>query len=635
MPIILGTAGHIDHGKTALIRALTGIDCDRLKDEKKRGITIELGFAYFDLPNNERIGIVDVPGHEKFVKNMVAGAAGIDFVLLTVAADEGIMPQTREHLEICSLLGIKEGLVALTKIDMVDQELLGLAKEDVQDFLVSTFLENAPIIPVSAHNNQGLDQLKKALEDKIAHLSLKSESDIFRLPIDRVFTLKGHGTVVTGTLISGQIGIGETVCIYPSEQKSKVRGLQVHGSSVEIAATGQRTAMNLSGLEVEDLQRGDCVARPETLFPWNTWDVELRYLASAPKPLKHRKEVHFHHGSKEVLTRIHLLDRDQINPGETALAQVFFPQPMVGVYDDNFVIRSFSPLRTIAGGRLINPFGEKIKKFSSQIKNLECLKNQDPTSIILTQLEIAGTSGINFAQLHVATNLSKKKLHNLLQDLNAKQKIFLFDKDEYRYVLSQVVNDLTNDLLEYIRTYHKKYPMQSGITRAMVTTSWGKDLPPKLVHFILERCQKQETLIAEQEILRLPEHKVSLAKDQVQLKERLLNAYIQAGTTPPNFRDILNSLNVSKEEAIPVLRLLFEEGKLVKVKNELYFSKQSLNQIKQLVLDYFARNSELTPSNFKQLTGLTRKYSIPLLEYLDKEKITIRVGDVRQLRKAK
>ncbi len=633
MPVIMGTAGHIDHGKTTLIKALSGIDCDRLKDEKKRGITIELGFAFLDLPDGQRLGIVDVPGHEKFVKNMVAGAAGIDFVLLTVAADEGIMPQTQEHLEICSLLGIRKGIVALTKTDTVDQDLLELAQEELEDFLSTTFLAEAPIFPVSAHTGHGIEELKKALQEEAAGLEARSDTDLFRLPVDRVFTMRGHGTVVTGTLVSGKISLGEPVLIYPEETKSKIRGVQVHGQSVESVSAGRRTALNLAGLEVEDLQRGDVLARPNTLLPSYVWDVELTCLSSSPRSLKHRKELHFHHGTREVLARIYLLDAEEVAPGETVVAQVRFPSPMVGAYGDRFVIRSFSPLRTVGGGKLLNPLGRKVKRFSKQVDQVRALSEEDPHSLVLTQLEMAGPTGLTEPTLRVMTNQSSKRLHKLLQDMSAKQEIFLFDREEQRYVLGQLLQDLIEDLLDYIARHHRNHPMETGISRSRITSEWGRELPPKLVHFLLEQCLKKQRLVTDQDVLRLPEHTISLARDQSELKEDLIKAYERGGITPPNLNGVLEELQVSQKEALPVLRLLTDEGKLVKVKDGLYFSTQALERIKKMVLDYFAEHEDLTPGDFKNLTGLTRKYSIPLLEQLDKEKLTMRVGDTRKLRK--
>ncbi len=632
MSIIMGTAGHIDHGKTSLVKALSGIDCDRLKDEKKRGITIELGFAYLDLLSGERLGIIDVPGHEKFVKNMVAGAAGIDFVLLTVAADEGIMPQTREHVEICSLLGIQEGLVAITKTDMVDPDLLELAVEEVQEFTAGTFLEAADIFPVSAHSGEGIPELLKAIDAKAAGLRSTHESDLFRLPVDRAFSMRGYGTVITGTLVSGEIKTGETVQIYPGERKSKVRGLQVHSQSVETALTGQRTAMNLSGLEVGDLERGMCLARPGSLFPWQVWDVELTSLPTAPRALKHRKEIHLHHGSKEILARVYLLDRDQLEPGETCPAQIRFSLPMVGCYGDRFVIRSYSPLRTVAGGVLLNPIGRKIKRFSEKVQLVNGLKTEDLTEIIHSQLELAGIQGLDIARLQVVTGRSVKKILKALQELGSAQKTFIFDREEQRYINGSLVQELTLSLLEHIRNYHRNNPMKAGIAKGMLYSGWGKKIPPKLIHFLLEKSLKNSELASENDLLRLPEHTISMAKDQTELKEELWKTYDQAGLEPPNLKDVLKSLKTDKKQTLPVLELLINEGKIIRLNDNLYFSSRAIKRVQELVLDHFAEKSDLSPTDFKELSGLSRKYSIPLLEYLDKQKITMRVGDVRKLR---
>lgn len=632
MAIIMGTAGHIDHGKTTLVKALSGIDCDRLKDEKKRGITIELGFAYLDLHSGDRLGIIDVPGHEKFVKNMVAGAAGIDFVLLTVAADEGIMPQTREHVEICSLLGIQEGLVAITKTDMVDPDLLELALDEVQEFTQGTFLETAEIFSVSAHTGEGVPELLNAIDAKAAGLSSIQESDLFRLPVDRVFSMRGYGTVITGTLVSGDIKTGETIQIYPGERKSKVRGLQVHSQSVETALTGQRTAMNLSGLEVGDLERGMCLARPGSLFPWPVWDVELTSLPTAPRALKHRKEIHLHHGSREILARVYLLDREQLESGETCPAQIRFPQPMVGCYGDRFVIRAYSPLRTVAGGILLNPIGRKIKRFSEKVQLISGLKTDDLQAIIQLQLELAGIQGLDLPSLQVVAGRSLKKILKALQELGSAQKTFVFDREEQRYVTGTVVQDLSWSLLEHIRNYHRKNPMKKGMAKGMLSSGWGKNIPAKLVHFLVERSVKSGELVSENDLLRLPEHTISMAKDQTELKAELLKRYEQAGLEPPNLKDLLESLQAGKKEALPVLDLLISEGQIIRLNDNLYFSAQALDRIQAMVMDFFATKSDMSPTDFKELSGLSRKYSIPLLEYLDKQKITMRVGDVRKLR---
>lgn len=632
MPVIMGTAGHIDHGKTNLIKALSGIDCDRLKEEKKRGITIELGFAYVDLPGGQRLGIVDVPGHEKFVKNMVAGAAGIDFVLLVVAADEGVMPQTREHLEICSILGIKHGLVALTKVDMVEPDLMELAQEDVRDHLQGTFLEEAPIFPVSAHTGEGVDVLRQAVVSLCGSVQIVRETDLFRLPVDRVFSMRGHGTVITGTLVSGQIDVGDDVEVYPQLKTTHVRGLQVHGQEVQRALAGQRTACNLAGVEVSSLQRGDVLARPGTLIPSQMWDLELTCLSSAPRPLRHRTELHFHHGSREVLARIFLLDRDKLQPGDTALAQVRFTEPMAGVFGDRFVLRAYAPLRTIGGGRVLGPAATKIKRHSSGVEQLQALAESGERGVVAFQLARAGQSGLDMHRLRVMTGIPGKRLENHLQDLGSKQEALLFDREERAYVHGQVLEELKHRLHAYVQTYHTKHPMRTGVTRSELASGWGQGMPHKLLHFLLERAARDSLVIKEGETFRLPEHRVSLAADQEKFKTLLVQRYKEAGLRPPNLREVLEELDVTAKEAAPLLRMLVEGGELVKVKEELYFDPLAIKGLKDQVRSYFEANETLHPTDFKELTGLSRKYTIPLLEFLDREKVTMRVGDVRQLR---
>ncbi len=633
MSIVMGTAGHIDHGKTTLIKALTGIDCDRLKEEKKRGITIELGFAFMDLPGGRRLSIVDVPGHEKFVKNMVAGATGIDFVLLTVAADEGIMPQTKEHIEICSLLGITKGIVAITKIDLVDEELLELAIEDVKEYLSSTFLKDAEIICVSSHTGVGLDELKSAIYKMVETIKQKESSDIFILPVDRVFTLKGHGTVITGTLVSGDIKVGEDVTLYPKEKSSKVRHIQVHGEPQEYIKAGRRTAINLANLEVDDIKRGDVVARPNTLFPSTTWDVEIECLSSSPRPLLHRKEIHFHHGTKEILARIYLLDKDKVEPGQRAIAQIRFPEPMVGVFGDKFVIRSFSPLRTIAGGTVINPIGKKIKRFSEQVKILKQLLKGDIEEKILIHLNQMKTQGCSFKMLHVLTNVNSKDLEKTLNKLLSSQQIFCFDKDEKTYISNLVVEMTLHDLISYIDNFHKQNPMEPGLPKGQLFSDWGKNLSKKLVNFLIEHAIKKGLIEAEEDIIRKKGYKISLRKDQTRLKETVLNKFINSGYTPPSIKKLIEDLNVDRKELEPILKILIEEKRIVKVKEDLYFSKEAIEEIKSKVIKFFENNQEMKPQDFKAMTNLSRKFSIPLLEYLDKEKITMRIGDVRKLRR--
>jgi len=634
MPVVMGTAGHIDHGKTTLVKALTGIDCDRLSEEKKRGITIELGFAFLDFEDDSRLSVVDVPGHERFVKNMVAGAAGIDFVLLVIAADEGIMPQTREHLEICSLLGIDTGMVALTKTDMVDEEWLEMVQEEVASYLEPTFLGGTPIIPVSAHTGQGVPELRTELKKLMDRFAPKRRSDLARLPVDRTFTMKGYGTVVTGTLISGNFKVGDDVVLYPDETPARIRTLQSHGQGVEVAPAGRRTAVNLQGLEVQDVSRGEILARPGTLFPSEVWDIELTMLESSPRALKHRKEVHFHHGSREIMARIYLNDRDKLAPGETAVCQVRFTQPLASVYGDRIVLRSFSPLRTIAGGRVLSPVGHKVKRFSDAQKKLEALTAESPEEVIAAQLDLAGPQGRSFAELLTMTDLESKALEKTLNGMAGKQLALMFDKDERRYAYGPLVSELMEGLVAWLGEFHRKQSMKPGVQRGELASTWGRKLPAKLLHLVLERLMKKGDVVGDQEILRLKDHKVSLASDTAKVRELILGAYEKGGIRPPNLKDVLEPTKMDFKQAAPIFRHLQDEGKLVKIKEEMYYHAPALEDIRNRIIRFFDDNDEMDAQDFKGITDLSRKYAIPVLEHFDKQRLTVRVGDVRKLRKS-
>lgn len=646
MPVVMGSAGHIDHGKTSLVRALTGTDCDRLEEEKRRGITIELGFAYLPLPESRgggRLSIIDVPGHERFVKNMVSGAAGIDFVTLVIAADEGVMPQTREHLEICALLGIRRGLVALTKVDLVDAEWLALVNEDVRSFLKGTFLEDAPVFPVSSQTGEGLDALREALFDLAADFNPARRGDLARLPVDRVFTMRGHGTVVTGTLVSGSFGLGDEVVLLPSGLSSKVRGLQSHGSAVEKAPAGYRTAVNLPGLEVEAIHKGEVLTRPGSLKPALSWIIMLECLASSPRALRNRAEAHFHHGAREVQARLVFFDREKLQPGEKALCRARFDEPLVGVFGDRCVLRSFSPLRTVAGGGVILPLDFELrKKDPAYARKLEILgelaaKNAagslSPEEAVLLQLELYGADGIDFAALCICTNLESSLLEKTLQLLGSRRQVFMVDKEERRYLGAAAVEALSASCLAWLEDFHRREPMRPGPGRAELLSGWGRKLPPKLAHFILERLLKQGELAVEGEALRLPGHNVSVAGGAAGLRDGLLKIYAEAGLTPPNLKDALGELGAGPKEAAPVLRLLTDAGELVKVTEEIYYSGPVMADIRARAVGWFESHDNLDVAGLKELTGLSRKYLIALLEYFDKTKLTVRVGDQRLLRR--
>ncbi|MDL2306575.1 selenocysteine-specific translation elongation factor [Desulfovibrio sp. OttesenSCG-928-C06] len=644
MPVVMGTAGHIDHGKTSLVRTLTGTDCDRLEEERRRGITIELGFAYLPLPGSDgtadKLSIVDVPGHERFVKNMVAGAAGIDFVTLVIAADEGVMPQTREHLEICSLLGIRSGLVALTKIDMVDEDWLALVIEDIKAFLKGSFLEDAPIFPVSSHTGQGIDALRQALVETAQTYKPRRRGDLPRLPVDRIFTLRGHGTVVTGTLIAGDFKLGEELVLMPGGRSSKVRGLQSHGQSVEKAPAGYRTAVNLPMLEVSDINKGDVLTRPGVLFESDVWLVELQCLSSSPRALRHRAEVHFHHEAREVQARMHFPDREKLQPGESALCQIRFSEPMVGVFGDRCVLRSFSPLRTVAGGFLVHPLPLQLRKkdpsYADKLASLQTLAKAGvdltPEEAVSAQLALRGQQGASFAELCVLVNFESLLVDKTLQQLGARQQVFMVDKDERRFISAEHVEGLAVSCLDFVGDYHKREPLKAGLGRSALASGWGRELSPKLVHFIIERLLKQGKLQTESDVLRLPGHKVSVDGSAADLRSSLLKAYTEADMTPPNLKELLDELGVSPKEADPVVKLLQGGGELVKVSESIYYAGPVIEKIQDGMREWFATHDDLDLGGLKEITGLSRKYLVALLEYFDRSKFTMRIGNKRVLR---
>ena len=633
--IILGTAGHIDHGKTSLIKAITGVNTDRLKEEQKRGITIELGFASLALPSGQRLGIVDVPGHEKFVKNMVAGATGIDIVAMVIAADEGVMPQTREHMEICSLLGIRHGCVALTKTDMVDEDWLELVTEDVRDFLQGSFLEDAPIIPVSAATGEGLSTFVETLDSLSKQVPEHSPSGIFRLPVDRVFTMKGFGTVITGSLVSGRVRLGETIAIYPKGITSKVRGVQVHNQTVEEARVGQRTAINFQGLDKNQVDRGDVVSTPGALVPSYMLDVSLHYLSSNKKAAKNRTRIRFHTGTSEVMGLLIPLDREEIAPGDTVPAQIRLDAPMSVIKDDRFVIRSYSPVRTIGGGQILNPIPPKHKRFRKAIiDGLGQLSTCPPEGIVGYHAGASGYGGISFAHLKLMTNLPDKPLDAVIQGLLSRRELIQIDKDNRIYVHGSSFERLHREISDHLAAYHEANPLKTGMPKEELKTKFPALEGPKLFNQMILHMVKESTIVAEEESVRLTAHRVSLAADQTGVREKILDTYAGSGLQPPYFKELSKNLAIDPKRAKDVLLLLVDEGHLIKIKDDLYFHTDAIEALKGRLVDFLTANGTIDTPQFKDMTGASRKYVIPLIEYYDSKNITIRIGDIRKLRKA-
>ncbi|MBF0229630.1 MAG: selenocysteine-specific translation elongation factor [Desulfamplus sp.] len=634
--IILGTAGHIDHGKTSLIRALTGIETDRLKEEKERGITIELGFASITLSNGNVVGIVDVPGHEKFVKNMVAGASGIDIVAMTIAADEGVMPQTREHIEICSLMGIKYGFIALTKIDLVDEELMELALEDIRGYVKGTFLENAPIVPLSSTTGEGLDLFRTTLDEICDKIPERPFSPIFRLPVDRVFSMKGFGTVITGTLASGKVDVGETIMVFPSLTTSKVRGIQVHGQSVETVYAGTRTAINFQGLDKDLVNRGDILSTPDTLKPSYMLDAYLHYLPSNSKSAKARTRVRFHSGTSEIMGNVILLDRDELMAGDTAPVQIRLETPVCCVNGDRFVIRSYSPVKTIGGGHIINPVPKKHKLFNQEIVDgLNAIVEENHEKSISFFINQGGFAGVAFADLRIMTSIADKKLDTILQKMLASRQIIQTDKDRRIFVHGDIFDKLSKEIVVKLGDYHKENPLKESMSKEELKSKFRafRDKDSKLFPLVMAKVVKDESVLQEANSIRLSTHKVALQFDLKEVKEKIGKIYQETGLTPPFFRDICSELGVDPKVARDVLQMLIDEKQVIKTKDDLYFDIKAINNLERQLIEFLTQSGEITTPQFKDMTSISRKYVIPLIEYFDSVNLTIRVGDTRQLRK--
>ena len=630
---IIGTAGHVDHGKTALIKALTGIDTDRLKEEKERGISIELGFASLTLPNGRTFGIVDVPGHERFIRNMVSGASGIDMVIMVIAADEGVMPQTREHLHICSLLGIKKGLVALTKVDMVAEEWIDLVKDDVHEFLKGTFLEASPVIPVSSITGAGLEELLDAFGRVASEIVGESDAGIFRLPVDRAFTMKGFGTVVTGTLISGDIKLGEEVEILPAGVTAKVRGIQIHNQNATIAEAGQRTAINLQGVEKDTIVRGDVLARPRTLKPSIRLDVCVEYLSNNTRRLKNRNLVRVHVGTNEVIGRTILLDREDVEPGAKASAQVVLESPIVAMAGDRFVIRSYSPVTTIGGGMIVDPLPKKHKRNSEKVNHeIDLLHDGTDTERAAIIIERSGIDGIGVSELEMRTGIRQNILKDILGTLSSKKQVVILDVDESRIISFSIYQNLQGRILLEMRAYHERYPLKEGISKEELRSTAGQFARPRLFNMAVRELEKRGEIVVERENIRLSEHRVDLKGELEDMRSKIAQIYIDAGLTPPSIKELMEKFAGQGSLADSVINVMLKEGSLIKINEDLYFHKEVLTRLREDYKSLLVRDGKATPASMKELTGLSRKFIIPLMEYFDITKLTIRAGDHRILR---
>jgi selenocysteine-specific elongation factor len=630
--IVLGTAGHIDHGKTSLIRALTGVDTDRLKEEKERGITIELGFASLLLDDDIRLGIIDVPGHERFVKNMLAGVGGIDLVMLVIAADEGVMPQTREHLAICELLQVREGFVALTKIDMVEPDWLELVQEDTAEFLQGTFLAGKPIVAVSSRTGDGLDTLLATLHDICRKLSPRSANGPARLPVDRVFTMRGFGAVVTGTLFSGSLHLEDRIDILPSGLSARVRGLQVHSEAVPTALAGQRTAVNLQGVDRAEIQRGDIITAPGRFPVTHMLDVTLKLLDDAPRPLINRARVRFHVGTSEIMGRVILLDRDALQPGEESLAQLRLEEPAVAAPSDRYVLRSYSPIQTIGGGMILNTLPAKHKRYRSQvIDELTILRDGSAADAITVHLTNAAYAGLKWSELLLHSALDEPTLRDIVNSLQQQGTAVAVESDPPWLLHHEQYNKARQQILDLVAAFHRDNPLKPAMFTEELRSKFPR-MADKVFTALVQALAAENLLEVSRDKVKLTSHSVDLSPERQAAADALEQLYLDAKHQPPSAGEALEAQKLTRPSDREMLQVLVDQDKLVRLKGDLFYHRTVLNHIEQQLRAYLEQQGELTAGEFRDLLQISRKYAIPLLEYFDNQRITVRMGDKRVLR---
>ncbi|MEN6614907.1 MAG: selenocysteine-specific translation elongation factor [Armatimonadota bacterium] len=623
--MILGTAGHVDHGKTTLIKAMTGINTDRLKEEQERGLTIDLGFASLVLPSGRQIGIVDVPGHEKFLKNMLAGASGVDIALLVVAADEGVMPQTREHLEILELLETKLGVVALTKCDMVEDEWLDIVQEDLEQYLKGTSFGSAKIVRVSATDGGGIDELIKEIDILSEKATQRTTQGPFRLPIDRVFTMTGFGTVVTGTLTSGTIRLGDAVTILPQKIDSRVRQIQVHGKKLDEAYAGSRVAVNLVGVEVSDIRRGSVLLAPGYLGTTDMLDASVSVLKDSPRPLKSRMRVRMHIGTLEAIGRVTVLGKDEIGPGEKGLVQLRLETKIVAARSDRFVLRFYSPARVMGGGVILDPNAAKHRKSDiNTIQRLERTLKGNPADIVEYTLA-ASEMGLSVKEIVQHTSLGESEVNAALEELVCSG---LAVKLSGRFVHKPGYDMVASRIISTVAAYHKANPIKSGMPSHELKAALGPRIDQKGFQAILSSMAADGKVEVSDSIAKLPGHIVTLDSRLEEILHAIQRAYHEADINPPLLTELEKKFGVDARE---IVTLLVNRGELVKVDTDLYFHTQAIQRAECALRTYLQENNHITVAQFRDLVNSSRRYVVPLLEYFDSRRVTRRMGDQRAL----
>jgi selenocysteine-specific elongation factor len=626
--VIVGTAGHIDHGKSTLIEALTGTHPDRLEEEKRRGITIDLGFAFLE-EKGVRMGFVDVPGHERFVKNMLAGASGIDVVMLVIAADEGIRPQTREHFEICRLLGVKRGVIAITKTDAADEDTRVIVKLEVEEYVKGSFLEGAPILGVSAKSGAGLDDLKGALLEAAMKVREKDAKQYLRLPIDRSFAVKGFGTVVTGTLISGSVGAGDEVELLPMKHASRVRGVQTGGKTVKRAEAGQRTAVNLSGVEHTAVQRGMTMIAPGRFRTTKRIDVRLELLGTAPK-LKQRARVHFHCGTAETIGEVIFFEGKELKPGGSALAQLRFQDEIVAVRGDRFIVRQFSPVNTIGGGVVLDPLSRRAAtKDTGRAAFLGKLESDSREEILQAMVD-RNILGITGEEITARTGWLAEEVCTSAEKPATDKNVRIISTEPLILLGAGFFHEIQKKLFERVERFQKDNPLLPGIAREELRASLGKRTRVEAFRAALEELLEAKKLSAHGEVVKKAGSEITLSAEEALAREQIETAFVKAGLAVPSVNEVLTQLAIEKARGEKILQILLREKVLVRVSAELVFHREALERLGGLLKEYKkAKGERIGVPAFKELTGITRKYAIPLLEYSDRQRLTRRAGDER------
>lgn len=631
---IIGTAGHIDHGKTTLIKALTGHETDRLEEEKERGISIELGFTYFDLPNGKKAGMVDVPGHERFLKNMLAGVSGMDMVMLVIAADEGIMKQTKEHLDILNMLELHQGIIVITKKDLVDEDWLELVIEDIKESMEGSFLDGAPIISVDSVTGEGIEKVKQELVRISETIEAKSTAGVPRLPVDRIFTITGFGTIVTGTLNAGTFKIGDEVVIYPKEISSKIRSIQVHGEPSNEARAGQRVALNLTNVKKKEIERGDVIAPPRSFVTTMMLDVRVNLLKDSPRIIQNRTRLRLYHGSREILCRAIVLDGEHIGPGEEGLVQLRLEEEIIAKKDDHFILRFYSPMETIGGGVIIEPNPPKRKRFDEEIlEEIRLLEIGDAKEVLLNKINQNKFYFVTAKQLSIELGKTEKDLQLELQELldNIEIKKFKVYGENY-YISEKTHIKLEESLKLHLVDFHGMYPLRFGISKEEIRSKFFQNVNANVFDEFIQSLENEKIIKMQNKNMSLYDFKINYDEASMNIRNEIEKSFEKEGYSPINSYEILEAYGDKQQSLVnEIYNLLLLEEILVKVSNIITYHKNYYNSALEFLKTYILENEEISMAVFRDHLGVSRKYAVALLEYFDQQKITIRTGETRKL----